>query len=385
VRITRSILAVILAVAALAIAAISAATPPASASPSAPAAPTSAEGVSLPRQVRSALQRDLGVTAAQLDTRLANEAAAPAQADALEDRLGPSFGGAWLAGDTATLTVGVTTPVKAATVLAAGAKPVIVTHSESDLEATQATLDRAESRAPAAVQGWFVDVRTNTVVVETRAGTGAAAQRFASSVGVGQSVRVVAAAAPQLFYDVRGGDAYYTPQYRCSIGFSVVGGYTTAGHCGTAGTTTSGSNRVAQGTFRASSFPGDDMAWVGVNANWVPRPIVNGYGSGNVTVRGSTVAAVGASVCRSGSTTGWRCGTIGARNQTVRYAQGTVSGLTRTSACAEGGDSGGSFISGQQAQGMTSGGSGNCTFGGTTFFQPVNEALSRWGLTLVTG
>ncbi|HEY8544187.1 MAG TPA: trypsin-like serine protease, partial [Acidimicrobiales bacterium] len=62
-----------------------------------------------------------------------------------------------------------------------------------------------------------------------------------------------------------------------------------------------------------------------------------------------------------------------------------VYGLTRTSACAEGGDSGGSFISGNQAQGMTSGGSGNCTFGGTTFFQPVNEVLSRYGLTLVTG
>lgn len=73
-----------------------------------------------------------------------------------------------------------------------------------------------------------------------------------------------------------------------------------------------------------------------MNASWVPRPIVNGYGQGNVTVRGSTEAAVGASVCRSGSTTGWRCGTLQAKNQTVRYAQGTVFGLTRTSACAQG-------------------------------------------------
>jgi streptogrisin C len=193
------------------------------------------------------------------------------------------------------------------------------------------------------------------------------------------------AAAPQLFYDVRGGDAYYTSQYRCSIGFSVVGGYTTAGHCGRAGQSTWGYNRVAQGSFQASSFPGDDHAWVRVNSNWVPRPIVNGYGRGNVTVRGSTVAGVGSSICRSGSTTGWRCGRVQALNQTVRYPQGTVYGLTRTSACAEGGDSGGSFISGNQAQGMTSGGSGNCTFGGTTFFQPVRETLSRYGLTLVTG
>ncbi|WP_030105154.1 S1 family peptidase, partial [Actinoalloteichus caeruleus] len=93
----------------------------------------------------------------------------------------------------------------------------------------------------------------------------------------------------------------------------------------------------------------------------------------------------GASICRSGSTTGWRCGTVQAKNQTVFYAQGAVSGLTRTNACAEGGDSGGSWLSGSQAQGVTSGGSGNCTWGGTTYFQPLNPILSRWGLSLTRG
>jgi streptogrisin C len=89
-------------------------------------------------------------------------------------------------------------------------------------------------------------------------------------------------------------------------------------------------------------------------------------------------------VCRSGRTTGWRCGTILGRNETVNYPQGAVSGLTRSNACAEGGDSGGSWISGNQAQGVTSGGSGNCSSGGTTWFQPVNEILGVYGLTLVT-
>ncbi|SEQ43136.1 streptogrisin C, partial [Streptomyces radiopugnans] len=46
------------------------------------------------------------------------------------------------------------------------------------------------------------------------------------------------------------------------------------------------------------------------------------------------------------------------------------------------GDSGGSYISGNQAQGVTSGGSGNCRTGGTTYHQPVNEILSAYGLTL---
>jgi streptogrisin C len=33
---------------------------------------------------------------------------------------------------------------------------------------------------------------------------------------------------------------------------------------------------------------------------------------------------------------------------------------------------------------MTSGGSGDCTSGGTTYFQPVNEALSAYGVSLLT-
>ncbi len=53
--------------------------------------------------------------------------------------------------------------------------------------------------------------------------------------------------------------------------------------------------------------------------------------------------------------------------------------------CAEPGDSGGSFISGSQAQGVTSGGSGNCSSDGTTYYQEVNPMLDSWGLSLVTG
>ncbi|CAM5324764.1 Serine protease OS=Streptomyces microflavus OX=1919 GN=Smic_34700 PE=3 SV=1 [Streptomyces microflavus] len=58
--------------------------------------------------------------------------------------------------------------------------------------------------------------------------------------------------------------------------------------------------------------------------------------------------------------------------------------MTRTSVCAEPGDSGGSYISGSQAQGVTSGGSGNCSSGGTTYFQPLLPALRAYGLTLAT-
>jgi hypothetical protein len=34
------------------------------------------------------------------------------------------------------------------------------------------------------------------------------------------------------------------------------------------------------------------------------------------------------------------------------------------------------------AYGLTSGGSGNCSFGGVTYFQPVTEALSAYGVAV---
>ncbi|WP_338022671.1 S1 family peptidase [Allosalinactinospora lopnorensis] len=124
------------------------------------------------------------------------------------------------------------------------------------------------------------------------------------------------------------------------------------------------------------------MAYVGNTSNWTPTPYVRGSSQ---AVAGSNEASIGSSVCRSGSTTGWHCGTIEAKNQSVTYPQGTVHGMTRTTVCAEPGDSGGSYITGNQAQGVTSGGSGNCFFGGTTFYQPVNPILDQWNLTLLTG
>lgn len=57
-------------------------------------------------------------------------------------------------------------------------------------------------------------------------------------------------------------------------------------------------------------------------------------------------------------------------------------GLIRTSVCAEGGDSGDPLYRNTVAYGLTSGGSGNCTWGGTTYFQPVTEVLSQYGVSV---
>ncbi|MEZ0075044.1 alpha-lytic protease prodomain-containing protein [Planotetraspora sp. GP83] len=348
-----------------------------------------------PPAVLDAIQRDLGLSAAQAEARLANEARASATEAKLRGSLGASFAGSWVTGETsATLVVATTDAAQAPTIAGSGAQPQIVGRTLAALTAAKEALDRAAASAPSTTKQstpvWYVDVRTNSVVVLSS--QPAEAEAFVAASGADRAaVHVVRSAEqPQLYYDVRGGDAYYiNNSARCSIGFSVrrgsTNGFVSAGHCGRPGYTTAGYNRVAQGTFQGSSFPGNDYSWVAVNSSWTSRPWVRGSGGGNVTVKGSAVAVEGSSICRSGSTTGWHCGTVQQRNTSVTYSQGTVYEVTRTNVCAEPGDSGGSFISGSQAQGVTSGGSGNCTFGGTTYFQPVNEILAVYGLTLATG
>lgn len=341
--------------------------------------------------VLAAMQRDLGLTASQAQRRLVNEAEAGAVAGRLGGTLGADYAGAWVRGaESATLTVATTDPADAPAIREAGAEAVVVRHTLAALDTAKDALDRAAARTGTLdVPVWYVDVRTNSVTL--RAVRRAAAESLLKAAGVDRAlVRVEASAErPRPVYDIRGGDAYYTSAgSRCSVGFSVTRGarhgFATAGHCGRVGTVTSGFNGVPQGTFQGSVFPGRDMAWVAANADWRATPYVRGADGQNVPVTGSTQAVVGASTCRSGSTTGWHCGTIQQHGASVTYPEGTVSGLTRTSVCAEPGDSGGSFVSGSQAQGVTSGGSGDCRSGGTTYHQPINPILRTYGLTLTT-
>jgi streptogrisin C len=375
----------ILAIAALGLTATPAVAGPA---PAAPQADAAAGAQAPPPGMIDALQRDLGLTREQAESRLLNEARAAEAVPKLGERLAGSFAGAWLTGKTGALVVATTDAGKTGAITSSGAQAKVVAHSLAELEGVKESLDKAADKAEGAPV-WYVDLPSNRVVV--LASDAAKGAEFVAVSGADASaVQVeVSGEQPQPFYDLRGGDAFYiNNSSRCSVGFSVrrgsTPGFVTAGHCGNVGASTAGFNRVAQGTFQGSSFPGNDYAWVAVNSNWTPTRFVNGYSAGNIAVSGSTRAAIGASVCRSGSTTGWRCGTIQQYNATVRYSQGTVSELTRTTVCAEPGDSGGSYISGSQAQGVTSGGSGNCSVGGTTYFQPVNEILSAYGLTLVT-
>jgi streptogrisin C len=347
------------------------------------AAAQAAEPVS---DMQIALQRDLGLTATQVRVRQAHEAAAAVTEQRLRSVMGDRFAGAWLDPAGSALQAGVTSAEDAAAVRAAGAQPVPVKWQEKQLASAMSTLDAAAASAKADVHSWYVHASGNRIVVT--AASVAAGQAFLAGRGLDPEMVTVSVGkdAPRPLYDIRGGDQFViNGNTLCSIGFAVAGGFVTAGHCGGVNSPTLGYNNVSQGTFRGSSFPVNDYAWVQTNGSWTSQPWVNNYSGGNVTVAGSQEAAIGASICRSGRTTGWRCGVIQAKNITVNYGNGQlVYGLTQSNACAEPGDSGGSWISGNQAQGVTSGGSGNCSTGGTMFFQPVNEILGAYGLSLTT-
>lgn len=183
--------------------------------------------------------------------------------------------------------------------------------------------------------------------------------------------------------DISGGDAIYGTKYRCSLGFNVVKGSThyflTAGHCGKveAQWWTSADQTTLLGDTVSATFPGKDYALVKYDPSYT-------HYSGTVGGQDITHAAnasVGETVTRRGSTTGTHSGTVTALNVTVHYSGGgTVRGMIQTTVCAEPGDSGGPLYDGTAAIGLTSGGSGGCKTGGTTFFQPITAALSAYGV-----
>ncbi|WP_329341917.1 S1 family peptidase [Streptomyces sp. NBC_00663] len=182
-----------------------------------------------------------------------------------------------------------------------------------------------------------------------------------------------------------GGDGIYTSAWRCSAGVNVQSGTTyyfiTAGHCTDGASTwyTSSALTTPVGPTVVTSFPGDDFGAVRYSNTGVPHPGT----IGTVDITGTATAYVGQSVCRRGATTGVRCGRVTGLNATVNYGSGEiVYGLIQTNICAEPGDSGGPLYAGDKVIGILSGGSGNCTSGGTTYYQPIQEALNAYGLSV---
>ncbi|UYB44084.1 S1 family peptidase [Streptomyces sp. Je 1-4] len=190
-----------------------------------------------------------------------------------------------------------------------------------------------------------------------------------------------------------GGSAIFGGNARCSLGFNVTvkgaPAFLTAGHCGNDSKTWTADQGGSQplGTVSDSQFPKTDFALVTYDdANAQPQSAVDLQNGSTQEITKAAEAAVGMKVQRSGSTTGLSDGTVTGLDATVNYGNGDiVNGLIQTDVCAEPGDSGGAMFSEDSAVGLTSGGSGDCTAGGETFFQPVTDALKATGAEIGAG
>ncbi|MFE3824430.1 S1 family peptidase [Streptomyces sp. NPDC059092] len=276
----------------------------------------------------------------------------------------------------------------------AGAVVRNVQNSTAQLKAASQTL---KTQATIPGTAWSVDPRTNQIqVTADRTVTGAEWNRIESTVkSLGSDVARIKRSAGELKPLAAGGDAIFGGGARCSLGFNVVTadgapGFLTAGHCGVAAAEwADAQNGQPIATVQDATFAGGgDFALAAYDDPATEALSTVDTGDGQIVeIAAAAEAAVGQEVIRMGSTTGLADGSVTGLDATVNYGNGDiVNGLIQTNVCAEPGDSGGPlFTADGGAIGLTSGGSGDCTVGGETFFQPVTTALEAVGAQIGAG
>ena len=284
---------------------------------------------------------------------------------------------------------------------------VRVTTARHSLSALGVLASRvAGDRAGAATVAVDVVAGAVEVTVPSAAAAAAAADRYA-----GQPVRVTVGAQPAAH--VAGctrdalcpGNAYGGIEllgneklslYSCTSGFDATYLATgkpvllTAGHCYPKGGTVS-HNGVPIGSVIHRVWPGGDAEAIEQLPAYPSTNRVLWNDAGllvsvtGVVGRGYS-EAVGAPVCRTGITTENQCGVIQQLNVTVTYVSGeTLHGLTKTSACSQPGDSGGPFMSGNVAYGITSGGTvGACGSSTYSLYYPAPRVEGDLGARINT-
>jgi len=354
----------------------------------------------------SALASSLGVSRTAAAERLDHETSQQRTLTTLE-RKGVATDGAFFdaKGD---LVVNAENAHAAGRLADAGLHARTTRHGESELNKIKAQLDAAAlNTTPDGISSWEVDLASDTVTVKVSDGSAPAARSFLRAARThGDAVRVVSGQRELATQAViKPGSEMAFNGFVCSVGYGASDSsgrqyLVTAGHCiedlpvlSYQGT------RFAQGTNSrfAQGRRSVDMGIARLDSGNSISTVVNTYGQATEPrVTGSRRAASGATLCKSGRTTGWTCGRVNSYNVSVTYsdpdggADTVVTGLGSSSVCTQGGDSGGAYISGNQAQGMTSGGpssqrcDGSVNSPGSSYFQPLDDALSFYGLTLNT-
>lgn len=341
------------------------------------------------------LAKDQGLSVEAARDRVAAQDGLARTATSLEKSLGAKAVGTWINQKSGALVVNVTDAAAASKVRAAGATAKVVGADKARLAASEKAATAAGGKD---IVSSHVDPVTNKVIVTVPADRVEATRAKIADPSVtveGTQAKVTTQA------NVYGGQQIEFSGYVCSLGFNATKAgasvFITAGHCAE-GNQTFSKNGTTLGQTQAFSFPGNDYAYSSLTSSWTGVGAVDLWTGSARAVSGASNAPVGTAICKSGRTTNWTCGSVQAKNATVKYSNAdgstsTVGGLTKSNTCTEGGDSGGSWMAGSLAQGVTSGGAGYGANGvcgekvgqpNIAYFQPVDEILSTYGLTLKT-
>ncbi|RSN06917.1 peptidase S1 [Streptomyces sp. WAC 05977] len=281
----------------------------------------------------------------------------------------------------------------------AGLTPRTGVRGENALNALSAKVGTVIGKDVGQVQAWGPELAADQVVVTVQPGADSALVRRLTALP-GVSVQTGVANGNTTHADVIPGQIMdLVPGTNCSLGFpgTTSNGNNvmlTAGHCVEGNPDILNRSGVHIGRGVATQFPSADMGLMDIDAEDTGRGYVDTRMGTTVRITGSSKAPVGTTLCKAGNTTGWTCGKITAYNQTVRYSGESVAttGLAKSTVCTEGGDSGGAYIAGNTAQGMTSGGpadghdcgwnQGANATGSYSYYQPVVDAANKYGVTL---
>jgi streptogrisin D len=255
-------------------------------------------------------------------------------------------------------------------VTAAGAQARLVKHASADLASAQNALLALPAVAHTSIG---LDPKTNQVVLTVAAAAKGADALLRAAASLGDRVRVERVAG-EMHMAIYNGEAITGGGVRCSVGFNTNRGgqnyIVDAGHC------TRAVSQWNVGPSQGSSFPGNDYGLIRNDTGSAPGAVTLWNGS-TQRISSAGTATVGQRISKSGSTSHLTSGSVTRTNVTVNYAEGSVSQLIQTDALVNPGDSGGCLFAGSVGLGITSG-----KGSGTSFFQPVGEALSAYGVSL---
>lgn len=279
----------------------------------------------------------------------------------------------------------------------AGAYPVLVPHSYRQLaEIQQRFLQEIEVNTGwrDAVTGWYIDNKSNQVVVEVLSESWDYVSSRIAGLGVIETaVRLEKSRGrPQFDSDLYGAQR----AGNCSIGFSVeqkeVGtGFVWAGHCGGQGEEVTNLSGLLIGVVEASSYPwtlgvNRDHAWVQTNEKWKPQPQVWGYEDGLLEVRGAVRVVDGMLVCRYGAISeGPHCAAVNGTEHYVPMGDVfTLYPLSRADVFTLPGDSGGPYMTASGYGVGIHSASADDPDRPQAYFESLTDALSEFELTLLT-